>query len=284
MISLALGIALSLLVGLALGTIGAGGSILTVPILHYVMGRDAIESTALSLFIVGATAAAAAVHYGRHGLIAYREGLLFAIPSFVSVYLVRNLLIPHLPAEVGWGAVSVPRDMLVLVVFAVIMVLAAAAMIRPSRRAKTDGADPSSSGVDLPEQTSLKGKSSAVRFTATVVEGAIVGGVTGFVGAGGGFLIVPALVLLVGLDMKKAVGTSLMIIAIKSLIGFGGDLAAGRDIPWGLLSGVTVAALVGMALGLRVAHRVPGDRLKPAFGYFVLVMACVILAKELIWR
>lgn len=272
MIPLILGVALSVLVGLALGTIGAGGSILTVPILHYIMGRDAIESTALSLFIVGATAAAASVHYGRQGLIAYREGLLFAVPSFISVYLVRNLLIPHLPETVGWGAVSMPRDMLVLVIFAVIMVMAAVAMIRPARSASS------------PDKPGDAGPFSAWKLGATVVEGAVVGGVTGFVGAGGGFLIVPALVLLVGLDMKKAVGTSLMIIAIKSLIGFGGDLAAGREIPWGLLLGVTSAALVGMAAGLRVAHRVPGERLKPAFGYFVLVMAVVILAKEFLGR
>lgn len=272
MIALVLGISLSLLVGLALGTIGAGGSILTVPILHYVMGLGAIDSTSLSLFIVGATAAAAAVHYGRRGLIAYREGLLFAVPSFISVYLVRNLLIPRLPETVGWGSVSMPRDMLVLVIFAVIMAMAAWAMIRPSGQGAS------------PRDRQGSGHFSAWKFGATVIEGAVVGGVTGFVGAGGGFLIVPALVLLVGLDMKKAVGTSLMIIAIKSLIGFGGDLAAGREIPWGLLVGVTSAALVGMAVGLRVAHRVPGERLKPAFGYFVLVMAVVILGKEFLGR
>lgn len=263
----ALGIALSVLIGVSLGLLGGGGSILTVPILHYVFGLNASESTALSLFIVGVTAAAAAVAYGRRKEIAWKEGVLFSIPSFFAVFLTRRWLLPALPAEMNWGSVAFAKDTLVLLVFSVVMLLAAGAMLRPSR-----------------PKSHASHSLTAGRVFLIILEGAVVGAVTGFVGAGGGFLIVPALVILVGLDMKKAVGTSLVVIASKSLIGFAGDLSAGTHIQWTVLTAVTLSSLAGMLFGTKLVAKVSSEKLKPAFGWFVLVMGTFILLKETLFK
>jgi len=258
-----IGLLLSLLIGVSLGLLGGGGSILTVPILHYVFGLNASESTAQSLFIVGLTAAAASVAYARRGEIAWKEGLIFSVPSFFAVYLTRRFALPALPAQMNILNFTLSKDTLVLLVFSVVMLLAAGAMLRPSK------AKPSTD-----TQLNLS------RFLLIVLEGAIVGGVTGFVGAGGGFLIVPALVILVGLDMKRAVGTSLVVIASKSLIGFAGDVSAGTHINATVLVGVTLASLAGMVVGTKLVAKVSSEKLKPAFGWFVLVMGTFILIKE----
>ncbi len=282
---------LSLFVGLSLGVIGAGGSILTVPILHYVLGLDAVTSTALSLAVVGVTAAAAMMRYQRNNLIAWKEGLLFALPSLVSVASVRAIVVPSLPGEVVLipGVFGVAKDTLILASFSIVMFVASLAMLKPQRT------EPPEATV---EKASMNPASHEPRATATAhtqkvtklsfrkmiiisLEGVLVGAVTGFVGAGGGFLIVPALNLLVGLSMKVAIGTSLMIIAFKSLLGFFGDIGAGVGIPWATLGVVTAASLLGMRIGLHVSHRVSGQKLKPIFGVFVLVMSVVLLVKEI---
>jgi len=257
------GLFLSLLIGVSLGLLGGGGSILTVPILHYVFGLNASESTALSLFIVGLTAAAGSIAYARRKEIAWREGLIFSIPSVLAVYATRRFALPALPAEMSALGFTFSKDTLILLVFSVVMLLAASAMLRPSK------AKPSSDAhLNL------------ARVLLIVLEGAVVGGVTGFVGAGGGFLIVPALVILVGLDMKRAVGTSLVVIASKSLIGFAGDLSAGTHINMNVLTFITLASLVGMAVGTKLVTKVSNEKLKPAFGWFVLIMGTFILLKE----
>lgn len=261
------GILLSLLIGVSLGLLGGGGSILTVPILHYVFGLNASESTALSLFVVGITAAAGAVAYAKRKEIAWREGLLFSIPSFIAVYATRRYALPALPAEMNLLNFTLSKDTLVLLVFSVVMLLAAGAMLKPSKA-----------------QSSSQSELTLSRIALIVLEGAVVGGVTGFVGAGGGFLIVPALVILVGLDMKRAVGTSLVVIASKSLIGFAGDLSAGTPINMQVLTTVTGASLVGMVLGTKLVAKVSSAKLKPAFGWFVLVMGTFILLKETLFK
>jgi uncharacterized membrane protein YfcA len=263
----AVGIFLSLLIGVALGLLGGGGSILTVPILHYIFGLSAGEATTLSLFVVGFTAAVGAYAYASRGEIAWKEGILFALPSFIVVFLMRRFVLPALPAEFYFMNVSLSKDKLILLTFSLVMLAAASAMVRPSRT-----------------RTSHHPQPTLLKVILIALQGVAVGAVTGFVGAGGGFLIVPALVVLVGLDMKRAVGTSLVVIAANSLIGFWGALSSGATINVSVLLTVSAAALVGMLAGSRFVTKVSNEKLKPAFGYFVLIMAILILMKETILK
>jgi len=251
---------------MTLGIFGAGGSILTVPILVFLMGVPASEATAYSLFIVGVTALFGAYSYYKKDLIRFKIGFIFAIPAFVGVYSVRLLLMPALPESITtFGTWELTKDALVLIVFSVIMIMAAYAMIKPSKPAK-------SSATEEKE----------LNFLLIALEGLVVGSVTGFVGAGGGFLIIPALVILAGLSIKDAVGTSLMIIAFKSILGFVGDIQSGMVIDWILLFEVTGLSIVGALLGEKLGRNIDGNKLKPAFGYFVLVMGIGLLLREVL--
>lgn len=251
--------------GLSLGMIGGGGSILTVPILVYLFGVNPVLATAYSLFIVGSTALVGGWSYFKQDQVDLKTGFIFAIPSFVGVYLTRAFVVPHLPEEIfHLGGFVVTKPLLIMLVFALLMVAASISMIRPGR----------------PKQSHAV-SSPAVIWALIGAEGLIVGGVTGFVGAGGGFLIIPALVVLVGLPMKMAVGTSLFIIAAKSLIGFVGDLRTGVHLDWQLLITLTIIAVVGLFLGMRLSKRVDEKTLKSGFGYFVLVMGTFILFDQL---
>lgn len=269
-----LGLALSVLIGVSLGLLGGGGSILTVPLLHYVFGLSAPLATSASLAVVGVTAAGGALAFAKRKEVAFREGFLFAVPSFLSVTLVRRFVIPRLPAEGTLFGVTLQRDATLLVAFALVMLAAGLAMLRKKKALPA--------GEHATGGMAEGGKTASGGFARIAAQGVLVGLLTGFLGAGGGFLIVPALVLLVGLDMKRAVGTSLLIIALNSLTGFAADLAAGTPVPWRVVATVLAAALVGMVVGTRAAKHVPSERLKPAFGLFILVMAAFILAKELI--
>jgi len=256
------GLTSTVFMGLTLGILGAGGSILTVPILVFLMKVEVSEATAYSLFIVGITALIGALSYHKKGLIRFKTGLIFAFPAFIGVYATRLFVIPALPENIMQiGAWEMSKDALTLIVFAVIMILAAYAMIKPS-------------GVKS------KKTASQINIPLIAVEGLLVGGVTGFVGAGGGFLIIPALVILAGLPMKEAVGTSLMIISIKSLLGFTGDIQAGMQINWTLMLGLSSLSIIGTVLGELVSHKIDGNKLKPLFGYFVLVMGIGMLLRE----
>jgi len=258
-----LGFISAVVMGMTLGIFGAGGSILTVPILVFLMGVPASEATAYSLFIVGITALFGAYSYYKKDLIRFKIGFIFAIPAFVGVYSVRLLLMPALPESIAtFGAWELTKDALVLIVFSVIMIMAAYAMIKPSK--------------------SSASKEKKLNFPLIALEGLVVGAVTGFVGAGGGFLIIPALVILAGLSIKDAVGTSLMIIAFKSILGFVGDIQSGMLIDWVLLFEVTGLSIVGALLGEKLGRNIDGNKLKPAFGYFVLVMGIGLLLREVL--
>jgi len=260
------GLAAAVVMGMTLGIFGAGGSILTVPILVFLIGVSAEHATAYSLFIVGVTALFGAYSYYQKDLIRFKIGFVFALPAFVGVYSVRLLLMPALPSDIAtFGDWQLTKDALILIVFSVIMILAAYAMIKPSKK----------DGETLDEDKPLN-------FPLIAVEGLIVGAVTGFVGAGGGFLIIPALVILAGLSMKEAVGTSLMIIALKSIFGFVGDIQSGMMIDWTLLFEMTGLAIVGALIGERLSRKIDGNKLKPVFGYFVLVMGLSMLAREIL--
>ncbi|MEM6525175.1 MAG: sulfite exporter TauE/SafE family protein [Bacteroidota bacterium] len=261
-----LGYFVAVVIGFTLGLIGGGGSILTVPALVYILGVNPVLSTAYSLFIVGMSALAGAFTYMRKGLLHYRTAFVFAVPSFVAVYLTRKLLVPAIPNEIArWGDLILTKDMAVMVFFAIIMLFASISMIKKNNGSKYDG------------------KSNEAQFNYPMIffEGVVVGALTGLIGAGGGFLIIPALVLLAKLPMKMAVGTSLLIISAKSLIGFMGDIG-NQPIDWSFLFGFTLFAIVGIVIGSYTSKYFSALKLKKAFGWFVLVMAIYIILKELL--
>ena len=265
-----LGYFAAIFIGLALGIMGGGGSILTVPVLVYLMGVSPVLSTAYSLFVVGSTSVVGASGYFRKGLVSLKTAVVFLIPSLVSVFLVRKVLMPAIPHELFTvGRLVFTKDLLVLVAFAVLMVGAATSMIR---------SQPAAVAVDEEVQPQ------AFNYPLILGIGLVVGALTGFVGAGGGFLIIPALVLGARLPMKLAVGTSLAIIALNSLIGFTSDLSAGTPIAWPFLLGFLAFALGGIVLGTHLARFIPGARLKPAFGWFTLAIGTFILTKELLFH
>ncbi len=245
----ALAVALAVLVGLALGMLGGGGSILAVPLLVYVAGVGAKEAIATSLLVVGVTSAVALVPYARARRVRWRTGALFGAAGMAGAY------------GGGRAAAFVPGAVL-LAAFAVMMLATAAAMIRGRR-------------TIVPERPHGE-----LPVLHVLVEGAVVGLVTGMVGAGGGFLVVPALVLLGGLPMPAAVATSLLVIAMKSFAGLAGYLAV-VEIDWALAGAVTAAAVVGSLAGGRLGRAVPQDALRRAFGWFVLAMGTFVLVQQL---
>ena len=263
-----LGYFAAIFIGLSLGIMGGGGSILTVPVLVYLMGVSPVLSTAYSLFVVGSTSVVGASGYFRKGLVSIPTALVFLLPSLAAVFAVRKLLMPAIPHELFTvDGLTVTKDLLVLVAFAVLMVVAAASMIRSKQAEQV-----------LDDEL---GHKAPLNYPLVLGIGLVVGTLTGFVGAGGGFLIIPALVLGARLPMKLAVGTSLAIIALNSLIGFTGDLSAGTPIAWPFLLGFLAFALAGIVAGTYLARFIPGDRLRPAFGWFTLAMGTFILLREL---
>jgi len=246
-----LGVAMAALIGVALGLLGGGGSILSVPILLYVFRLPTREAIATSLLVVAATSAAALVPHARGGRVQWRTGVVFGLTSMVGAYGAGRL------------ASRVPAAALLLL-FGAVMLVTAVAMLR-GRRAAPEGAAPEGSAAE--------------RVAKLAVQGVGVGAVTGLVGAGGGFLVVPALVLLGRLPMPVAVGTSLLVISMNSSAALAGHLAT-TAIPWSLAFTVAAAAVVGSVVGARLAGTIPADTLRRGFGWFVVVMAVFILGQE----
>lgn len=258
----------AILMGLSLGLIGGGGSILTVPILVYLFSMDAVLATAYSLFIVGLTSLVGSFSHMRLGNIHWRTAIVFGIPSIIAVFLTRAYLVPAIPSLLFHvGGFEVTKSIGLLLLFAIIMLLASYSMIRKQKQR------PEGNLEDI-----------HYNYPLIVTEGLVVGVVTGLVGAGGGFLIIPALVLLARLPMKKAVGTSLIIIAAKSLIGFTGDLKENQAIDWKFLLTFSAIAVVGIIAGSMLSKNIPNEKLKPAFGWFVLVMGIYIMLKETVLK
>ena len=247
---LVLGVALAVLVGVALGLLGGGGSILTVPILVYVVKLPAHEAIATSLLVVGTTSAAAVVSHARAGRVMWRTGVMFGVAGMAGAFVA------------GRFAKLIPASIL-LGLFGAMMLVTAVAMLRGRKKA---AAAPTGERRELPV-----GK--------VLAEGLVVGAVTGLVGAGGGFLVVPALVLLGGLSMEVAVGTSLVVITLKSFAGFLGYLGS-TNVQWDVAGYVTAAAVVGSFLGGRLAGRFAPDVLRQGFAWFVVAMAIFILGQQ----
>jgi uncharacterized protein len=261
-----IGYAAAILMGLSLGLIGGGGSILTVPIFVYLFGIDPVLATAYSLFVVGLTSLAGSYSHFRHGNVHFKTVLLFGLPSIVSVFAVRKFIVPIIPDPVfSIGTFIFTKPLFVMTLFAILMLLASLSMII---KPKKDGTE---------------SKKSKNNFVLVLLEGLLVGGVTGLVGAGGGFLIIPALVLLTGQSMRRAVGTSLLIIALKSLIGFTGDMSSSLALDYTFMLTFSSFAIVGILAGSYLHKFVPSKKLKLAFGWFVLVMGIFILGKEFLF-
>lgn len=253
----------AVLIGISLGLIGGGGSILTVPVLVYIAGIKATEAMSYSLFVVGTTAWLGTFQKSLAGQINVRVALSFFFPSMLVVYLTRHYVLPALP-EVWVDTLyfMLKKDKALMLIFASLMLLSARAMIQVR---------------DLPDTLPTRFK-----LTQIVGKAVLVGFLTGFVGAGGGFLIVPTLVLLVGLEMKVAVGTSLFVIAINSTIGFLTDLGKASQIRWDFLLIFAGLALVGSWIGNRLTNTISNTKLKKIFGWFVLIMGIVIWILELL--
>jgi uncharacterized membrane protein YfcA len=261
-----IGLLSSTVIGVSLGLIGGGGSILTVPVLVYLLNVDPVLATAYSLFIVGLSSLVGAFPKYKAGMIDLKTALVFGVPSIIAVFLTRKVLVPAIPATLfEIAGVSVTKALAMMILFAVLMVAASVSMIRDKKKEEQATNEPR-----------------VFNYPMILLEGTVVGVLTGLVGAGGGFLIIPALVMLSKLPMKQAVGTSLLIIAAKSLIGFTGDVmenAAQMD--WTLLSMVTALAVVGIFIGNQLSKKIDGAALKKGFGWFVLVMGIYIIVKEL---
>lgn len=252
----------SILIGVSLGLIGGGGSILTVPVLVYLFHIEPVLATAYSLFIVGATSLVGSFAYFKTGLVNIKTAIIFGIPSIISVYFTRAYIVPSIPNHVlNIGSLAVTKNLLLMLLFAVIMIAASYTMIKK--------------GKVLDDELGTQ----KFNYLLIFVEGIAVGLLTGLVGAGGGFLIIPALVILSKLPMKEAVGTSLIIIAAKSLIGFMGE-GGDTTINWSFLILITLFAVAGIFVGTLLSKKIDGDQLKPVFGWFVLVMGIYIIIKE----
>lgn len=263
-----LGYLASLLIGLSLGLIGGGGSILTMPVMVYLFGVSPVMATTYSLFIVGSTSLAGAARQYREGMVNVRMALFFAATSAIIVFIIRKWVTPLIPEHIATvNGFEVKESMLTMVLFSLLMLVSAIFMVRKKsvREHQQD------------EENSVGRKS----ISKMILFGAGIGMVTGLLGAGGGFLLIPALVLVLNLPMKKAIGTSLLVIALNSLIGFSGNLTD-KGIDWHLLISVTVLAIAGILAGNYLNRLIAAERLKKGFGWFVLIMAIYILIKELV--
>ncbi|MEQ8363104.1 MAG: sulfite exporter TauE/SafE family protein [Cyclobacteriaceae bacterium] len=251
----------SVFIGLILGLLGGGGSILAIPILVYLFHLDPVIATAYSLFIVGSTSSVGVAWKVKKGLINFRTGLVFGAPSLLAVFITRKWIVPSLPEIIiDTSYLIITKRILLLGLFAVLMILTSFSMMKKQKRIK----EPSEFSV-----------------VYVLLLGAIIGLLTGLVGAGGGFLIIPALVLLTGLPMKVATGTSLFIIAFNSLFGFTGDIF-NLEIHWSFLLSITALAIGGTLIGNWLSNKIKASHLRKGFGWFTLAMGCWILIEEII--
>nr|WP_298006634.1 sulfite exporter TauE/SafE family protein [uncultured Flavobacterium sp.] len=258
-----IGLALALFIGVTLGLVGSGGSILTVPILVYVVGIDPLLATAYSLFIVGSTSAVGSIRNTIDKNVNFKIVLLFGIPSLLAVFFTRSQLLPLLPdAFTLSNNVSITKSKLLMIIFSVVMFAASSKMIKK------------------PRQKNLATPKIVTSAIPLMSQGLLIGTVSGLVGAGGGFLIIPVLVFFANLPMKQAIGTSLTIIAIQCLIGFTGDLTQ-HTIDWVLVLSFSAVSILGLFVGNRLSKRIIDGNLRKIFGWFIISMSVYILFKEL---
>ena len=257
-----IGYILAIFVGMTLGMLGSGGSILSVPILVYVMGIEPTLATAYSLFVIGSASLVGGIQKAKQDQVDFKKVLLFGVPTVITVFVTRKFLVPRIPSIIlETDQFTLSKSVLIMLVFAVVMIVASIKMIKPSQV------------IEYRSEEKLN-------YYKIVVQGIAIGLISGFVGAGGGFLIIPTLLFLAKTPMKMAVGTSLFIVASQSLIGFLGDIQGSQIIDWKLLSLFTICSILGIFIGNLITKKVEGNKLKTAFGWFVLAMGIYILIKE----
>jgi uncharacterized membrane protein YfcA len=250
----------AIFIGVVLGLMGGGGSILSIPILVYLFQIEPVLASAYSLFIVGVTSLAGAIPKYRDHLVNIRTGFLFGIPSIISIFVTRKWIIPSIPEViVTLGDYAITKRILLLGVFAILMIIASFSMVSGNRE--------------------IQAEDHRFKTLLILIEGTLIGFLTGLVGAGGGFLIIPALVMLTGLPFKTAVGTSLFIIAINSLMGFLGDVF-NYQMDWNFLFSITGISIVGILIGNVFQKKIAAARLRKMFGWLILVMGIFILYRE----
>lgn len=258
-----IGYFLSVVIGFTLGIFGGGGSILTVPVLVYIFHIPPVMATAYSLFIVGVSTLFGAISQIKEKLINFKAAITFAVPSLTGTFIARKFIIPSVPEKIlEINGYLLTKDTAILIFFSIIMLLASYSMIKGRKE----------------ENQSSKEKK--LNITFTVISSFFIGLITGIVGAGGGFLIIPALVFLMNLDMKSAVATSILIISVNSLVGFTGSFMSGAVLDFKFLILFTILTIIGILLGIYFSKNIPSQKLKPAFGWFVLIMGAFILIKE----
>lgn len=253
----------SILIGITLGLIGGGGSTLAVPLLVYLFAVDAVMATTYSLFIVGSSSLVGSYFYFTKKLVNLRTAIVFGVPSIFAIYITRVYILPAIPDQIlQIKSFIVTKGMFLMLLFAFLMLISAYGMLRKTK-----------------QQEEEEEVSHSYNYPLVLIQGILVGVLTGLVGAGGGFLIVPALVHFMNMPMKKAIGTSLVIIAINSLSGFAFSLSQ-FTMQWSLILTITVIAIVGILIGSWIAQKIDGKKLKPAFGWFIVLMGIYIILKE----
>jgi hypothetical protein len=251
------GYLLAILVGLSLGLIGGGGSILTIPILVYCFRIDPVIASTYSLFVIGVTSLTGAFSHYQRGNVNFKVAMIFGVPSLIVVFIMRKWIMPMVPQHLlTIGSFELTKSVLLMTVFAAFMVLASVSMIRQRNEQVITG---------------------EINYKKLVWLAVLVGFITGFIGIGGGFLIIPSLILFAGLSMKKAVGTSLTIMTISSLIGVLGDISRHEPINYSFLTAFTAFAITGILIGCYLTKYVKDHRLKPAFGWFILCIGVFVL-------
>jgi uncharacterized membrane protein YfcA len=256
------GYILAVFVGMTLGMLGSGGSILSVPILVYVMGIEPTLATAYSLFVIGTTSLVGGIHKAKQNLVDFNKVILFGIPAIISVFVTRKILVPRIPDVIfSTDNFTLTKSVLIMVVFAFVMIIASVRMIKPLKE-------------------KIVYRDFKLNYFKIALMGILIGIVSGFVGAGGGFLIVPTLLFFANTPIKMAVGTSLFIVSAQSLIGFTGDIMSDQIIDWKLLELFTLASIVGIFIGNFISKKVADEKLKTSFGWFVLSMGIYIIIRE----
>lgn len=257
-----LGYFFSILIGVLLGLIGGGGSILAVPLLVYLFKMDAVIATSYSLFIVGVSSYVGVVNFLKKNLVDLKTAFLFGIPSIVTIYITRSFLLPQIPANIiSINTFTLTKNMFLMLFFSMLMFASSLSMLKKN--------------VNKETPTTKK------NFGASIIVGLFVGIISGLVGAGGGFIIIPALVFFLNLSIKKAIGTSLLIIALNSTIGFLSNIKS-IEIDMHFLLFITSLSILGMLIGIYLSNRIAGENLKPMFAWFVMLIAVLILYKEII--
>lgn len=261
-ISYIIGYTLAIFVGITLGLIGSGGSILSVPILVYVMGVEPILATAYSLFVVGITALLGGIQKTKQKLVDFKKVILFGVPTILAVFLTRKFIVPNIPDVIfSTASFTLHKSVFIMIVFAIVMIAASVRMIKPLKE-------------------KIANDDTKLNYIGIFTQGLLIGLVAGFVGAGGGFLIIPALLFLAKTPMKMAVGTSLFIISAQSLIGFIGDIRPEQSLDWNLILTFTGFSIIGVFIGSYLSKKIEGKKLKTGFGWFVLAMGIYIILKE----